>query len=86
MVSVNWHDSGSLTLSGFQLGGPSFDDTQDCIFGRFHHGGALVALGGRFRPKIHVGRCTVLLQTTIIFMCVRLRLSYGTYRQTLTGL
>ena len=42
---------GSLSPSGFLMGGPSLDAVQDCIFGGNYHGGAL-ALRGRFRPKI----------------------------------
>ena len=50
-ASVIRHDGGSLSLSGFPMGGPSLDAVQDCIFGGNYHGGAL-ALRGRFPPKI----------------------------------
>jgi hypothetical protein len=40
-ASVVWYDGGSLTASGFLFVGLSLEVTQDCIFDRFHHGGAL---------------------------------------------
>jgi hypothetical protein len=49
------HDGGSLSPSGFWMGGPSLDAVQDCIFGRNYHGGAL-ALRGRFPLKIVFSR------------------------------
>ncbi len=41
MARVLWHDGKSLTPGGLLLGALSLRDTQDCIIGRFHHGGAL---------------------------------------------
>ena len=51
MARVLRHDGRSLTPGGLLLGALSLGDTQGCIIGGFHHGGALALRMPRKRRK-----------------------------------